>query len=200
MSATEARDRRSERAAATRSEILAAAWQLGREVGLAALAMRDLGARVGMRAQSLYGYFPSKHAMFDAMFADATRELAARTASLDAIADPDERLRELARVFVRFCVEDPVRHQLLFQRPIPGFEPSAESYQLSTDSLALARGVVRSCGISSQRAFDVFTALGSGLAAQQNANEPGGQRWVRLIDETTDMFLATYRGKAGRTT
>jgi AcrR family transcriptional regulator len=199
MSVTPVRDRRAERTAATRREILAAAWQLVREEGLPALAMRDLGARVGMRAQSLYGYFPSKHAIFDAMFADANRELVARTAGLDAIAEPDDRLRELARVFVRFCVEDPVRHQLLFQRTIPGFEPSAESYQLSIDSLARARAVVRACGISSQRAFDVFTALGSGLAAQQNANEPGGKRWVRLVDETTDMFLATYRRKSGRT-
>jgi AcrR family transcriptional regulator len=199
MSGITASDRRSERTAATRREILDAAWQLVREEGLAALAMRDLGARVGMRAQSLYGYFPSKHAIFDAMFADAYRQFAARTAPLDAIEAPDDRLRGLARIFVQFCVEDPVRHQLLFQRTIPGFEPSAESYQLAIDGVARARAIVRACGISSQRAFDVFVALGSGLAAQQNANEPGGRRWVRLVDETTDMFLATYREKTRRT-
>ena len=193
-----ASDLRSERNAATRSKILEAAWQLVREHGLAALAMRDLGARVGMRAQSLYSYFPSKHAIFDAMFAGANRELAARTAGLDAIGEPDDRLRALARVFVEFCVEDPVRHQLLFQRTIPGFEPSAESYQFAIDGVTRARAMVRACGISSQRAFDVFIALGSGLAAQQNANEPGGKRWVRLVDETTDMFLTTYRGKTRR--
>jgi hypothetical protein len=32
-----------------------------------------------------------------------------------------------------------------------------------------------------------------GLAAQQNANEPGGTRWVRLVDEITDMYLDRYR-------
>jgi AcrR family transcriptional regulator len=198
MSANRTRDRRSERNAATRREILDAAWQLVREEGLAALAMRDLGARVGMRAQSLYGYFPSKHAIFDAMFADGNRELLSRLAGLGDIDDPDERLRELSRIFVRFSVEDPVRHQLLFQRTIPGFEPSAESYQMAVDGLAQARATVRACGITSQRAFDAWTALNSGLAAQQNANEPGGQRWVRLVDELTDMFLATYRKRSGR--
>jgi hypothetical protein len=27
-----------------------------------------------------------------------------------------------------------------------------------------------------------------GLAAQQTANEPGGDRWLRLIDDAVDMF------------
>ena len=55
------RDRRSERNAATRAEILEAAWALVREEGPAGLSLRDLGRRVGMRAQSLYSYFDSKH-------------------------------------------------------------------------------------------------------------------------------------------
>ena len=32
------------------------------------------------------------------------------------------------RLFVEFCTSDPVRYQLLFQRTIPDFEPSPESY------------------------------------------------------------------------
>ncbi len=68
--ATLPRDRRAERYAATRREIIDAAWDLVHQGGLASLAMRDLGSRVGMRAQSLYAYFPSKFAIFDAMFAE----------------------------------------------------------------------------------------------------------------------------------
>jgi hypothetical protein len=32
-------------------------------------------------------------------------------------------------------------------------------------------------------------ALVAGLAAQQNSNEPGGDRWVRLAGEVIDMFF-----------
>ena len=117
------RDRRAERRAATRAEILDAAWDLVRADGLAALAMRGLGARVGMRAQSLYAYFPAKHAIYDAMFADSTRQVLDRLTNQPPLDDPVDRLRRLARVFLGFCVEDPVRYQLLFQRTIPGFEP-----------------------------------------------------------------------------
>src|ERR1700675_2178820 len=118
MSVTVIRDRRAERFAATRQEIVDAAWELARTDGLVSIAMRDLGAAVGMRAQSLYAYFPSKHAMYDEMFAAGNRELLARIQAVDET-DPERRLRAHARVFIGFCVEDPVRYQLLFQRTIP---------------------------------------------------------------------------------
>ena len=192
MSVDEVRDRRAERFAATRREILDAAWELAATEGLVGIAMRDLGAQVGMRAQSLYAYFPSKHAMYDAMFAEGNRELLARVQAIDEV-DPEPCLRAHARVFVQFCVEHPARYQLLFQRTIPGFEPSPESYTTAVEVLAIARETLTACGVSSSRAFDAWTALGSGIAAQQNANEPGGRRWVRMLDDMIDMYLAHYR-------
>jgi hypothetical protein len=44
-------------------------------------------------------------------------------------------------------------------------------------------------GITDSAAFDLGTALVGGLAAQQTSNEPGGDRWVRLIDDAVDMFF-----------
>jgi AcrR family transcriptional regulator len=191
MSVSVVRDRRAERFATTRREILEAAWALARSQGLVSFAMRDLGAAVGMRAQSLYAYFPSKNAMYDAMFADANRELLVRFRAID-IADPVQALRAHGRAFVEFCVQDHVRYQLLFQRTIPGFEPSPESYAVAVEVLADARARVVACGARGARAFDAWTALTGGLAAQQNANEPAGRRWVRLLDELVDMYLAHF--------
>jgi AcrR family transcriptional regulator len=192
MSAMPVRDRRAERRAATRSEILDAAWELVRADGLASLAMRSLGARVGMRAQSLYAYFPAKHAIYDAMFADSNRLLLEQLAALPSSGGPVGRLRRQARLFLGFCVEDPVRYQLLFQRTIPGFEPSAESYALAVQALNHGRRALADCGITGGRALDTWTALIAGLAAQQISNEPGGDRWVRLLDEVIDLFLTRY--------
>ena len=192
MSGIVSRDRRAERNAATRAEILGAAWELAREVGLTALVMRDLGAKVGMRAQSLYVYFPSKHAIYDAMFAASNRELLSRFTGLPFTVDPVEDLRAHARTFLQFCLEDPVRYQLLFQSTIPGFEPSPESYAPAIDALEHTRGNLRACGISDTRAMDAWIAIIVGLAAQQASNEPGGDRWLRLVDDVTDMYLAHY--------
>src|SRR5579875_3534590 len=62
-------DRRRRRHRATRQEIVDAAWQAARDKGLAGLTLSDVAARVGMRVPSLYSYFASKNAIYDAMFA-----------------------------------------------------------------------------------------------------------------------------------
>src|SRR6185503_18162606 len=100
MLVTPKRDRRAERREATRAEILEAAWDLVRAEGLASLNLRDLAARVGMQAPSLYSYFDSKHAIYDAMFAQGAQELLDREL---AVEETDDILRDMqagARMFV----------------------------------------------------------------------------------------------------
>ena len=184
------RDRRAERFEATRQEILDVAWELVRVDGLAGLSLRELGARVGLRAQSLYVYFPSKHAIYDAMYAEANRELLDRDRSVDLDADAVIALRQSARQFVDFCTQDLARYQLLFQRTIPGFEPSEESYSLAREVLDGGRRVLAGVGVTEPADVDLYTGLVSGLVAQQNANEPGGDRWTRQLDRAIDMYLA----------
>ena len=166
--------------------------KLVRANGLGALAMRDLGGRVGMRAQSLYAYFPSKLAIYDAMFAEFNFELLRRVGGLDIARDPVNALRERARIFLGFCVEDPGRFQLLFQRTIPGFEPSPDAYAPAMEVLNSAVAAIQACGISDPGAVDMWTAIVSGLASQQTSNDPGGHRWAGLADEATSMFLEHY--------
>jgi AcrR family transcriptional regulator len=190
MPASPIRDRRAERFEATRQEILDVAWGLVRADGLAGLSMRELGARVGLRAQSLYVYFPSKHAIYDAMFLEANRELLDRRLSVDLDDDPVIALRQTARQFVDFCTEDLARYQLLFQRTIPGFEPSEESYAVAREVLDGGRRVLAGVGVTESADVDLYTGLISGLVAQQNANEPGGDRWIRQLDRAIDMYLA----------
>lgn len=195
------RDRRAERREATKAEILDVAWQLVRADGLAALNLRDLAAKVGMRPPSLYSYFDSKHAIYDAMFRQGNLELLHRFRSLPEHDDPVEDLRAAARLFVQFGVEDPARAQLLFMRTIPGFEPSQETYDVAVQIVELAKARMARSVIPDE-SFDLWTALISGLVWQQIANEPGGDRWVRWVDEVVDMFLAHvhHHDKEGRPT
>jgi len=81
------------------------------------------------------------------MFASANREFLARvTAATRPTLDPVKRLRLHTRVFLDFCVEDPVRYQLLFRRTISGFVPIAQSYAPAVavlDDATLLRGQLR---------------------------------------------------------
>jgi hypothetical protein len=40
--------------------------------------------------------------------------------------------------------------------------------------------------------MDVYTALIAGLGGQQIANDPGGDRWTRLLEPVLDCFLDHY--------
>jgi AcrR family transcriptional regulator len=188
-------DRRSERHQETKSEIVRAAWDLVRTQGLAGLSLRDLAGRVRMRPQSLYSYFPSKQAIYDAMFADGYRQFLAAMAEVPSASEPRAGLKTIARAYVAFCVADGIRYQILFQRPIPGFEPSAESYALAGEALAGGRlpsgwtDNLALLGISDPVHLDISTALVTGLVDQQIANDPGGDRWARHLEQVIDMFV-----------
>ena len=182
------RDRRAERREATVAEILEAAWELARTQGLAGISLRELAQKIGMRPPSLYWYFDSKNAIYDAMFAQGNRQLLERIANVDWPDDAKGILRLSARGFVEFSTENIERFQLLFQRTLPGFEPSPEAYALAMEVVQQMRARLAAAGLTDPRAFDVWTALVSGIASQQIANEPGGNRWVRLIDEMVDVF------------
>ena len=195
---TPRRDRRAERHEATRVEILDAAWAQVRAGGLAALSLRDLARAVGMQAPSLYSYFDSKHAIYDAMYAQAAQQFVDAEPPL-VPAEPLDGLKTIVHYFVEFCSEDFARYQLLFQRTIPGFEPSAESFAISERSLARLGDHLEACGVTDPHDLDLFTAIGTGLADQQIANDPGGDRWIRLIDDAVEMFYEHTTKKAPRT-
>ncbi len=191
--------RRARRHAETRAEILEAAWEIARSEGLAGLTMRDLAKRVGMRAPSLYSYFASKHEIYDAMFAQGYRQLMERWEALDLPDDPHDLALVAMRLFVEFAVEDPARHQLLFQRTVPGFEPSTESWAVAQEMYQRTLvAPMAAIGITDPHLLDLATALGTGLADQQISNDPGGDRWLRLIDESAEMFLTHARSRKRR--
>ncbi|MGJ9404698.1 TetR/AcrR family transcriptional regulator [Nesterenkonia aurantiaca] len=184
------RDRQAERREATQLEILAAAWSMARELGLAEITLRGVAERVGMRAPSLYTHFGSKHAIYDAMFGQAWVECLTQFESMREQVPDDAReaLRFLARSFFDFAVSDLPRHQLMNLRTIPGFTPSAQNYAPAVATLDLAREIFIRHGITAQEDLDLFTALVGGLVDSQHANDPGGDRWARLLDRAIDML------------
>jgi len=184
------RDRVAERREATRREILDAAWDIAHDSGLAQITLRDVARRVGMRAPSLYSHFESKNAIYDAMFGDAWADC--QGVMNGAFGKPPRTgrgaLQFFARTFFDFAVSDLARHQLMNQRTIPGFQPSAESYAPAVAVLEGLGAALATHGIKRQEDVDLYVALVGGLIDAQLANDPGGDRWGRLLHRTVDMF------------
>jgi AcrR family transcriptional regulator len=176
------------------------------EGGVGALSVSEVARRTGMRGPSLYKYFPSLHALYDALFA---RGLGEQIAAVRVAAQQEQpgldRLRAGARAAVRWAVENPALAQLLHWRPVPGFEPSPEVFAASRDDMAdvraeLAEAVRRrqlGAAADSDDAVRLFTVVLSGLISQQLANQPGASfedgAFTRLTDDALEMFFARYR-------
>jgi len=184
------RDRIAERRESTRREILDAAWTAAREKGLGQFTLRDVATLVGMRPPSLYSHFESKAAIYDAMFGDAwtqyLRHFEGRRGDLPEA--PRAKLRMIATEFVEFSVADPTRYQLANQRPVPGFEPSPESYAPSVAVMEQFRELMAEMGVDAEDDLDLWVALVGGLVDAQLANDPGGRRYRRLIDRAVQMY------------
>lgn len=190
MLGTPTRDRKAERRAAVRREILDAAWDIASESGLTQITLRDVAARIGMQAPSLYTHFDSKMAIYDAMFAEAWDNYGSTLDELEAALSPDPRaaLHQVARHFYAYAIADHPRYQLMNERVIPGFEPSAEAYAPSLRVFELGHRTVTGLGDISEPDFLIWISLLGGLINQHFANDPGGTRVTAVLDRATDMW------------
>lgn len=175
------------------------------EGGVGALTVSEVARRMGVRPPSLYKYFASLHALYDELF---RRGVAANDAAVaqavDGLPPGPDRLRAGVRAVVRWCVETPALAQLLYWRPVPGFEPSAATFEASVQqgsgvrqelATAVAAGHLH-VDADSEDAVRLLTVLISGLISQQMANEPGAPfetgRFTRLTDQVVDLYLTRY--------
>jgi AcrR family transcriptional regulator len=211
-----ATDRRHRRRQETIEEILDIAVQIMAEQGVAGLSVGEIARRMGIRPPSVYVYFPSKHALYDALFArgaglllaamqgvlaamqEVTAALPARPATLEEILLP------AAQAFARWSVEHAAYAQLLFWRPVPGFAPSPQAYQPAIELMELGRGRLKALQdaglLRAQAPIEQierdWTILLSGVVSQQLANAPGQGfdegHFTAAIPGLVAMFAGRY--------
>jgi AcrR family transcriptional regulator len=188
-----------------RRAILQAARDVMREHGVAALSLREVARRVHMQAPSLYAYFPSKMALYDALFVMAVRLHAESHAHAnEGLVDFWDRLRVHFETYMRFAQENPDLYQLAFERPVPGFVPSAESLEEAVRAPAEFEQFLADAVTAGQivpdmpvaQACDLLFGMIHGLTAQHMANEPdlpiGSGRFGSQIPASLALFRAKW--------
>jgi AcrR family transcriptional regulator len=203
----------SERRQRNRQEMLDAILQIARQVmreeGVAALSLRELARRLRFTVQALYKYYPSKAALYDALFQDGIRIFATYWNS--AMQSHDSFWDKLAaglEASMRFAHDHPELNELTFSRPVPGFVPSEESMRDSQRLLqeldliiaeAVTRGELRA-DVSPTDVRDLFLAMLDGLTRQHVANEPetpiGSGRYGGLVPAAIAVFRTAWQPKS----
>jgi AcrR family transcriptional regulator len=192
----------SSRRRATREEALNYAQAIVGEQGAGAVTVSEIARRMGMRPPSLYKHFASLHDIYDALFLRGNERITAYVDAAVANLEPGlERALEQSRAMVRWAVDEPGLAALMFWRPVPGFEPSSESFAPSRTlvdrcredlATAVGRGQLASSGATDE-AMRVFTSISAGISTQQMANDPGAPytsgAFTSLLDEALDMWV-----------
>ncbi len=175
------------------------------ERGVGGLTIAEIARRMGIQGPSLYKYFPSLHAVFDTLFArGAAANATAVQEAIRSVPEGGERLRQGVRATVRWCVDNAALAQLLYWRPVPGFEPSRQALALSVQGMQDARNEIANAvrrgelheHADTDDGLRLLTVVISGLITQQMANQPDVPFdegvFTRLTDEALEMFFAHY--------
>ncbi len=205
MGITPRPDRRGRRRQETIEEILDIAVDVMTEEGVNGLSLAEVARRLGVQPPSLYKYFPSLMAVYDAVFLRGQLEhldvlrnamtrsepgLPALSAGLDASG--------------RWALEHRAVAELLFWRPVPSFEPSPEAFAPSIEMVALQRGALadavaaRQLGpeANSEEAVYLVSTMIVGVLSQAFANEPGLQwgegRFTPLFPKLMGLLPAAF--------
>lgn len=191
---------------ATVDEALDHAVHIMGERGVGGLTVSEIARRMGISGPSLYKYFPSLHAVYDALFARGLgSQLRAVHSAIGTSPRGVARIRAGARATVAWTVANPALAQLLFWRPMPNVAPSPETFQPSVSDMDDVRTELAHAVALGELAHDaatadaarLFTVVLSGVISQQMANQPGvtydAGDFTRLTDEAIEMFLAHYR-------
>ena len=199
-------DRRQRRRRETISEVLDVALQVMAEQGVAGLSLGEVARRMGIRPPSLYVYFDSKNALYDAIFARGWGALGTVMEPIMDRVNSDVRtyLLRNAEAFVRWSVEHPAYSQLMFWRPVPGYEPSPEAYEPAvrlmergrTALVALRDREALRADADADELVRVWTIVISGVVSQQLANAPTERfedgRFTTRLPQVVEMYLRFY--------
>ena len=198
-------DRRARRRQQTIEEILDIAEQVMAEEGVNALSLAEVARRLGVQPPSLYKYFPSLMAVYDALFMRGQLEHLAVMRRAMARAGPGlDALTAGLEASGRWLLAHRATAQLLFWRPVPSFEPSPEAFAPSVEMIALQRAALAGAvaagqlgpGADSDEAVYLMSTLITGVLSQAIANEPdlewGQGRFTPTFPKLMKLLPAVY--------
>ena len=198
-------DRRARRRQETIAEILDIATEVMTEEGVNGLSLAEVARRLGVQPPSLYKYFPSLMAVYDALFGRGQAEHLAVMRQAMAGAQPGlAALTAGLEASGAWLLANRAIAQLMFWRPVPAFEPSPEALAPSAEMVTLQRAALADAvaagqlgpGADSDEAVYLVSTLITGVLSQAIANEPGlpwGQgRFTPLFPKLMTLLAAAY--------
>jgi AcrR family transcriptional regulator len=174
-------NRRTRRRQETIREILEIARDVMTEDGVNGLSLAEVARRLGVQPPSLYKYFPSLLAIYDALFLEGQRQhLEAMRAGMQGVPPGLDALTAGLEASGRWLLANRAVGELLFWRPVPRFHPSPEAFAVSVEMVELQRGALADAvakgqlgpAANEESTIYLVSTMIAGVLTQAFANEP----------------------------
>lgn len=133
----DAKTRREQQKADTRSDLIRAAHKLVQKDGYDGLTIRNLAKATGYAPMSVYSYFADKQEILTALAQDAFESLAAKLRA-NRPDDPIEALRAMLRDYAAFGLDNPNEYRTIFMTEKVHDHEDEEIERLEKENPALA--------------------------------------------------------------
>lgn len=189
---------RAEGEAALRASLLDVASDLLVSDGSDALTMRRVAQAAGCSTTVLYRLFEGKQGIVRGLYREGFDRLEVRLATVDEH-DPLLRLRGLSLAYRDHALTEPAYYTVMFARPVPEFEPSAEdvahgraSLQVLVDAVTAAVDAGRVTGADPQHIAEVLWAAAHGAVALHLAGHLDDDAAAQVFSDLTTAALARF--------
>jgi AcrR family transcriptional regulator len=128
-----------------RVRLLDVAGQLLLHHGPESLSMRRIATEAGCSTTVIYTMFGSKEGLAEALYLEGFEKFRRRLEAVPAHRDPFEYLVALGPAYREACLAEPAYYSLMFEKAIPGFEPSERARTLARAALNIFDRVIADC-------------------------------------------------------
>lgn len=128
-----------------RSKLLDVAVNLLASDGPDSLTMRRIATEAGCTTTVIYTMFGNREGLAEALYLEGFERFRRFLEAAPQRRDPLEHLQALCPAYRQACLAEPCYYSLMFERAIPGFEPSERARTLARAALNIFDRVIADC-------------------------------------------------------
>ena len=186
-----------------RTALLDAARRVLAAEGPTALTVRRIAAEAGMSTMNVYSRFGGKDGVVDELFAEGFLRLGDAMRAVAVTGDAMADLRAAGRAYRAFALEHPTSYAVMFQRPIPEYEPSRQSSEIAQGTLAVLADLLERAmdagalerGDRLRTAAAVWASCHGVVSLELSNSDPEGVFWPEVYET---MQATVMRGLGAR--
>lgn len=184
-----------------RSRLLDVAVNLLLTDGPDSLTMRRIATEAGCTTTVIYTMFGNREGLAEALYLEGFERFRRCLEAVPQRRDPLEYLYALCPAYRQACLAEPGYYSLMFERAIPGFEPSERARTLARAALNIFDRVISDCisagHLSPTQPRKIADALWAAAQGAISLERAGHLRDDRTYDAVTKATIFRYLARKG---